>query len=103
MRDVQHALKSHGVDGHICIAVKVVGDFEDPAKTLEGFRVLWMLPELRFKKGLPDLAASRALSRRRERRDVAELESDARRPRLRQSRERTSTQLTGSTLGRGRT
>ena len=40
------------------IAVEVIADFEDPAKTLEGLRVTWMIPKLRFKKGLPDLAAN---------------------------------------------
>jgi hypothetical protein len=28
VQDVQDALKSHGIDGSICIAVKVVADFE---------------------------------------------------------------------------
>jgi hypothetical protein len=58
VQDVQDALKSHGVDGPVRIAVEIVADFEDPAKTLEGFRVTWMVPKLRFKKGLPDLAAN---------------------------------------------
>ena len=40
------------------IAVEVIADFEDSAKTLEGLRVTWMIPKLRFKKGLPDLAAN---------------------------------------------
>jgi hypothetical protein len=58
VQDVQDALKPHGVDGPIRIAVEVIADFEDPAKTLEGLRVTWMIAELRFKKGLPDLAAN---------------------------------------------
>jgi len=58
VQDVQHALKSHSVDGPIRIAVKVVADFENPAKTLQGLRAMWMIPELRLKKGLPDLAAN---------------------------------------------
>ena len=40
------------------IAVEVIADFEDPAKTLEGLGVMGMIPELRFKKSLPDLAAN---------------------------------------------
>ena len=52
VQDVQDALKSHGVDGPIRIAVEVVADFEDTAKTLQRFRVIRMIPELRFKKGL---------------------------------------------------
>jgi hypothetical protein len=58
VQDVQDALKSHGVDGPIRIAVEVIADFEDPAKTLEGLGVMGMIPELRFKKGLSDLAAN---------------------------------------------
>jgi hypothetical protein len=58
VQDVQDALKSHGVDGPVRIAVEIVANFENPAKTLEGSRVLWMIPQLRFKKGLPDLAAN---------------------------------------------
>jgi len=30
MQDVQDALKSHGVDGWVGIAVEIVADFEDP-------------------------------------------------------------------------
>ena len=58
VQDVQDALKAHGIDGPIRIAVEIIADFEDSAKTLEGLRVAWMIPELRFKKGLPDLAAN---------------------------------------------
>jgi hypothetical protein len=39
VQDVQDALKAHGVDGSIRVAVKIIADFEDPAKTLEGLRV----------------------------------------------------------------
>jgi hypothetical protein len=39
VQDVQDVLKPHGVDGSVCIAVEVIADFEDPAKTLEGLRV----------------------------------------------------------------
>jgi hypothetical protein len=58
VQDVKDALKAHGVDGSICIAVEIIADFEDPAETLERLCVLWMIPELRFKKCLPDLAAN---------------------------------------------
>ena len=58
VQDVQDALKANGIDGPVCIAVEVVADLKNPAKTLEGFRVLWMIAELRFKKGLPDFAAN---------------------------------------------
>jgi hypothetical protein len=58
VQDEQDALKLHGVDGPIRIAVEVVADFEDPAKTLQRFRIIRMIPELRFKKGLPDLATN---------------------------------------------
>jgi len=58
VQDVQHARKAHGVDGPIRIAVEIIADFENPAKTLQGLRVVWMIPELRFKKGLPDLATN---------------------------------------------
>ena len=51
VQDVQDALKANGIDGPVCIAVEVVADLKNPAKTLEGFRVLWMIAELRFKKG----------------------------------------------------
>jgi hypothetical protein len=37
MQDVQDALKPHGIDGPVCIAVEVVADFEDPAEAFEGF------------------------------------------------------------------
>jgi hypothetical protein len=40
VQDVQDALKAHGIDGSIRIAVEVIADFEDPAKTLEGL-ALW--------------------------------------------------------------
>ena len=53
VQDVQDVLKTHGVDGPIRIAVEIIADFEDPAKTLEGLGVMGMIPELRFKKGLP--------------------------------------------------
>jgi hypothetical protein len=33
------------------IAVEVIA--EDPAKTLEGLRVTWMIPKLRFKRACP--------------------------------------------------
>jgi len=58
VQDVQDALKAHGVDGSIRVAVEIIADFEDPAKTLEGLRVTRMVPELRFKKGLRNLAAA---------------------------------------------
>ena len=58
VQDVQDALKANGIDGPVCIAVEVVADLKNPAKTLEGFRVLWMIAELRFKKGLPEFAAN---------------------------------------------
>jgi len=58
VQDVQDALKAHGVDGPIRIAAKIIADFEDPAKTLEGLGVMGMIPELRFKKGLSDLTAN---------------------------------------------
>ena len=51
VQDVQDALKAHGVDGSIRIAVKIIADFEDPVKTIEGLGVIGMIPELRFKKG----------------------------------------------------
>jgi hypothetical protein len=37
VKDVQDALKPHGVDGPEGIAVEVVADLQNPAKTLEGF------------------------------------------------------------------
>jgi hypothetical protein len=45
VQDVQDAPKSHGVDGPIRIAVEIVANFENPAKTLEGSRVPWMVPQ----------------------------------------------------------
>jgi hypothetical protein len=65
VQDVQDVLKPHGVDGPVRIAVEVIADFEDPAKTLEGLRVTWMIPKLRFKKSLPDLAANQKRTRGR--------------------------------------
>ena len=58
VQDVQDALKAHGIDSPIGIAVEVVADLKNPAKTLESLRALWMIPELRFKKGLSDLTAN---------------------------------------------
>jgi len=40
VQDVQDALKAHGVDGPMRIAVEVISDFEDPAKPLRGL-ALW--------------------------------------------------------------
>ena len=37
VQDVQDALKSHGVNRSVRIAVEIVADFEDPAKPLRGF------------------------------------------------------------------
>jgi hypothetical protein len=53
VQDVQDTLKSHGVDGPVRIAVEIVADFEDPAKTLEGFRVTWMVPSCASKRACP--------------------------------------------------
>lgn len=58
VQDVQDALKSHGVDRSVRIAVEIVADFEDSAKTLERFRVTWMVPKLRFKKGPANLTTN---------------------------------------------
>jgi hypothetical protein len=58
VQDVQDALKAHGVDSSIRIAVEAIANFEDAAKTLERFRVMRMIPKLCFKKGLPNLAAN---------------------------------------------
>jgi hypothetical protein len=66
VQDVQDALKPHGVDSPIGIAVEVVADLKNPAKTLERLCALWMIPELRFKKGLPDPAANACRSFRLE-------------------------------------
>src|SRR4051794_37830112 len=58
VQNVQDTLKAHRVDGPVRIAVEIVVDFKDSAKTLQGFRATWMVPKLRFKKGLTDLAAN---------------------------------------------
>ena len=57
VQDIQDALKTHRVDGSIGIAVKVVANLQDSAQALQRLCVLRMLPDLRFKKGLPDSAA----------------------------------------------
>jgi hypothetical protein len=51
VQDVQDALKAHGVDGSIRIAVEVISDFEDPAKTLEGASRYGDDPQAALQKG----------------------------------------------------
>jgi hypothetical protein len=53
VQDVQDALKAHGVDSSIRIAVEAIANFEDAAKTLERFRVMRMIPKLCFKRACP--------------------------------------------------
>lgn len=57
VQDVKDALEAHRVDGSIGIAVKVVANLQNSAQTLQWLSAVWMLPDLRFKKGLPDPAA----------------------------------------------
>jgi hypothetical protein len=35
------------------IAVEVIADFEDPAKTLEGLRIKWMIPSCASRRACP--------------------------------------------------
>ena len=57
VQDVQDALEAYRVDGSIGIAVKVVANLQNSAQTLQRLGVVWVLPDLRFKKGLPNSAA----------------------------------------------
>jgi hypothetical protein len=57
VQDVQDALETHRLDGPIGIAVKVVANLQNSAQTLQWLGAMWMLPDLRLEKSLPDPAA----------------------------------------------
>ena len=57
VQDVQDALQPRCVDGSIGIAVKVVANLQYTAEAFKRLRIARMFAELRFKKGLADLAS----------------------------------------------
>jgi hypothetical protein len=57
VQNVQDALQTRCVDGAVGITIEVVANLQNPAETLQGLRVARVFAELRFEKGLADLAS----------------------------------------------